>query len=352
MWILTNYTDVLCCIGLSDGKLHNYYIVPGSETKEYAHLVMVDTGRNYYLLPYNETQIVKFDKITRSFKNEDFEFGNTMNDGGFSKIQIMAEYNGKFILITNGGRTIWHGNASTSEVKELNDFLPNLRISGVNINGKIFHDCSCQKKESLYVPVIGQDYIVEFNILTGSYNVEKVPSEVDYRLRTIDRDEQDGVFLLTTLDNQRILWDTQNGTVDVKELSNTNKNGECHRAYRINSINVYIPSHERKLYVEKENEIKAVDFLYPKCDEYPEHQYTQYEFAFIYNSKIYFQTRATGEIFVLNPENNKVDIVEINVGVEEKKNIMREVYAARGLKTLMSEVRDFDLQDFINVLSI
>lgn len=349
LWMLTKEADALCKFDLENGTMEKCYYLPTGVQFEYGHLVMRNIDNYIYILPFNDSHMYCFEKDKESFRElEIICDGNDMLQN--QKCRIIGCYDNKIVLITNDAKDILFIDQDSLETTKISGHISEMSNQGINVESNIFSDCYLQQKNMLYVPIYMHSYILAVDMDKQTYKLHCLSKDKKIKLRTIDKGLEENQFLLTTTDNERIIWSLNDGIKSIYKFKNTNRVGRYVRAYSLNDAYYYIPTHERKIYVERDGDVSEIPFKYPDMGDYAEYEFTQYECIFCHDGKIYIQARSNGAFYVLDPKGDNVVDLNIGIPVENKSKLIKDSYEVRGIPDIIWESYGLELSDYLKII--
>ncbi|MCM1415705.1 MAG: hypothetical protein NC430_07245 [bacterium] len=344
-WLLTSCTDVLLHFSLRNMTLIEYFMIPVQHLQKYVHYRMENTKEGIYILPHLGNNIFYFNKYTKSLK----EIALPPLEERFvqkRKIRISAFWNGELSLLGYDIPFVYFLNEDSGKIVADQTYLDIFQAAGAKKRGTIFSHCSYQDKNKLYVPLIGQAFIVSINLDERSFHCFRVTEKDEIRICTIDKYEGDETFLLTTYEDEKIIWSPKDGVRELQKIGLLNERESYLRAFHIGDKNYYIPANEQKIYVEQGKEIREIPYECAPNTKYPEHAAAQYGEVYLNKSEIYFQTRS-GELFVLDTEIDEIHTLEFHVSSDKLLEIKREILRAREIPSRVMEQSCFCLKDYL-----
>lgn len=348
MWLLTSHTDILMRFRISDMRLEEYYIVPAEYLQKDVHVKLENTSNGIYILPCIGNRLFFFNKSVKKIK----EISLSILEQKFAekrKFHISAFWNRHLFLVGHDIECIYILNEETGHISKEKTYLDILRIAGAKTEGTIFSDCAYQDGNMFYMPLIGQSFILCMNLDDRTFNTFRISGKKKIRLCTIDKYQDDDKFLLTTLNDEKIIWSPKKGLIEWKDLGILGKEKSYLRAYHINNKNYYIPTKERKIYVEKEGIIKMIPYVYPLNLKYPEYDTIQYEVVERFADVIYFQTR-DGHLFYIDTIKDEICDMRFYVSSEKRKEIKGKILDARNIPAVVEEKYCFYLEDYLEMI--
>lgn len=348
IWFLTSQTDVLIRFRISDMKLMEYYIVPGEYLQKDMHVRLENADNRIYIVPYRGDGLFYFDKKTKMVK----EISSSIFKKGMlekRKFRIAAFWKGHLFFVGHEISCIYDLEEETSRVSVIKAYLDVLSTAGAETKGAIFSDCFYQDGNMLYIPLVNQSYILCMNLEDRSFYPFQLSGRKKIRLCTIDKYEDKEKFLLTTLDDEKIIWSPKNGLEEWEELGVLRKEKMYLHAYHINNKNYYIPAKERKIYIEKEGIIRILPFVYPINTKYPEYDTIQYEVVDKFSNIIYFQIR-DGHFFYIDTVKDEIHNMNFSVSNDTMREIKKHVLDVRNIPKTVEERYCFHLGDYLEMV--
>lgn len=348
IWFLTSQTDVLIRFRISDMELMEYYIVPAEYLQKDIHVRLENANNGIYIVPYRGEGLFYFDKKTKTMK----EISTSIFKQGFAekrRFRITAFWKGHLFLVGHDISCIYDLEEETGHVSEIKTYLDVLHTAGAETRGAIFSDCFYQYGSMLYIPLVNQSYILCMNLEDRSFYAFQLSERKKIRLCTIDKYGEEGKFLLTTLDDEKIIWSPKNGLEEWEKLGVLRKEKMYLRAYHVNNKNYYIPAKERKIYVEKEGIIRILPFVYPLNTKYPEYDTFQYEVVDKFSNIIYFQIR-DGHLFYIDTVKDEIHNMNFSVSNDTMREIKKHVLGVRNIPKTVDERYCFHLGDYLEMV--
>lgn len=350
IWMLTEQTEMLCCIDIQKREIKKCFIIPGKRTEEISDIIMKNTNESIFFSSCNDKRLFRFVKGKRTFVNI---FETISIEKKFKKglHELIGAYDDCLVFFLKESESIVFLDVNTGNYHEDYVIFQRLKENGAEINGQIFSGGCFQEENKLYIPINEQNFLLMFNISEQSYNIYQLSKDINYKLSTIDRDILNGDFLLTTKDNQAIIWNPDEGIKSVTKLKNSNENNTYRDAFRISGRNYFIPLYRRKIYTEMLGKVEEMEFDYPNVeDKFRENIYEQYRAIFKYEKYVYFQARTNGQMYFIDTDNNMIQEYNVEITHEEKANYIAESYRKRGKPEIYIEDYDFALADYFRVV--
>lgn len=345
LWLLTGYSDVLIHFCRSDMTLIEYFIIPTQYLQRAAHFKLENTEEGIYILPHLANNIFYFDKRTKTLK----EISLPPMEERLSakrKIRLAAFWKGNLFLLGYDIPHVYFLNDATGEIVTNNTYLDELQTVGAKTGETVFSYCAYQDDNKFYIPLIGQAFILRIDLEEKSFCCFRVTKKDDIRLCTIDKYGYDEKFLLTTYDDEKIIWSPDKGVEELQKIGLLNKGDACLRAYHIGDKNYYIPANERKVYVEQGKSIRDIPYVSAPNAAYPEHKAAQYETVYRDGSDIYFQTRS-GELFFLDTTKEEISAMKFQISSDQMGEMKKKILEAREIPSCVIEQSCFHLEDYI-----
>lgn len=345
LWLLTGYSDVLMHFCRSDMTLIEYFIIPAKYLQRAVHFRLENTEKGIYILPHMANNFFYFDKQIKTLK----EISLPPVEPQLSrkrKIRLSAFWNGNLVLLGYDIPYIYFLNDASEEITTNNTYLDELQAAGAKKGETIFSHCACRDENKFYIPLTGQAFILCIDLEEKSFRSFRVTKNDDIRLCTIDKYGYDEKFLLTTYDDERIIWSPENGVEELQKIGLLNKGEAYLRAYHIADKNYYIPAKERKIYVEQGNCIRDIPYVSAPNAAYPEHGTAQYETVYRDGSDIFFQTRS-GELFFLDTAKDEISAMKFQVSADQMEELKKRILEAREIPPCVMEQSCFCLKDYI-----
>lgn len=348
LWMLSNDADVLLHFDFSTLKLLDYHLIPGKKLMKYAHVRLRKCGDIIYIVPYMESNLFFYDCVSGKigsiyipYEDDEAEVKNKFN--------IVTTWKSQLVLIGYGIKGCFYYDMTVGSFTKDIGYLKELKKLRSDFSEMPFSDCYCQEKNKLYLPVYCKNIILEIDLEKHENTIYELRHEKEIRLRTIDVYEQDGneKFLLTTVDDEMLIWSRMSGVEKRKELGLLcGKEKIYMRAFHVNEKNYYIAACERKVFVESESEIKELKFEYERRGGVGEGG-TQFEAVFRSGMDIYFQARSNGQLFKIDTTTDRIFRMDFEVMPEVRDEIAKQVYSSRTMIDVMNENGWFGLDDFL-----
>lgn len=350
LWMLTEMTDVLLAFDMETMKLKKWIVVPGIEWMQCGYMAMLKSSKGIYAIPFYGEGVYLFD-----------------NFGGVRKIPIPDENcfhaTGKFLIsgvwkndlaiVGHGVNGIFFYNEVTQKVEKKSDYLTMIAEAGYDNSIPLFSDEYCQVGSSLYIPIYKTNAILKTDIESRTNELIQLEASKVIRIRTIDNFIRDGknYFLLTTCDDESLIWSPKKGIEEFKKMDLLNGNEKIyHRAYHINEKRYYISALERKVFVDTGVDVFELRFDYELDGAVSELDHTQFEAVFKSNDNIFFQARSNGQLFRIDTTKDIITRVDFNISVEEKRKIILNLCAAKKMISTKEESNLVDLELFLGIL--
>lgn len=345
LWLLTGYTDVLMHFCRSDMSLIEYFIIPTQFIQKNVHFRLENTKDGIYVIPHLGNNLFYFHKQTKELKeillpSLEKQFVDKR------KIRLAAFWNGNLFLAGYDVPSVYFLNHDSEEIVNDNTYLDALRITGAKAMGGIFGGCSCQSENKLYIPLTEQPFIFCADFAEKSFHVFRVMQKDEVRICTIDKYGCDEKFLLTTSDDEKIIWSPENGVEEQQKIGLLNKGESYLRAYHIENKNYYIPANERKIYVEQGKNIRDIPYASTLSVKYPEYTTEQYGWVYRSGKEIYFQTRS-GELLCLDTVKDEICTMEFHVSSDKVREMKDRILEMREIPSYVMEQSCFHLGDYL-----
>lgn len=352
LWMLLNDTDILSHFDFNSLNLIDYYIVPGEKMVQYAHVRLKKIGDRIYVVPFMESGLFCFNCTLEKIEeiNIPYENGELKRK---SKFNIVVVWKTQLVLIGHSIKGVFYYDTISGSFEKDVGYLEKLKKAKCDVSDILFSDCYYQSEDKLYIPVYGKNIILEIDLENHINRVYELQCEKEIKIRTIDGYYQDGKekFLLTTVNDEMIIWSLADGVEKIKELGLLHGEEKIYmRAFCVKGKNYYIAAYERKVFVETENGIRELEFEYEDRGGFEEAiGYTQFEAIFKNGEDIYFQARSNGQLFKIDTEIDAIQQLNFNVTQEKKEEIIREVCNRRPMSDLFVENTWFGLDGFLKV---
>lgn len=352
LWILTEGTDVLLHFDLTSMKLLNYYLIPAKNMVSCAHLKIIKVEDVIYAAPFKGKGLAYFNSKTEEIGNIDVPYEIHELEIK-NKFNILTAWKSTLVLVGHAVRGIFYYDLSSQRFIRDTTYLEKIKRAGCEKTGILFSDCYCQRKNKLYLPILGSEFVLEADLEHREYKIYKLRHEKQISLRTIDGYVQNGKekFLLTTTDDEALVWSPADGVESMEKLERLRGKEKIYvRAFHVGEKNYYIAACERKVFVEKEDSIRELGFAYESRGAYDEAEgYTQFEAVFKNGTEIYFQARSNGQIFRIDTTTDTIHRLDFDVTSEQKKEILRRVCHSRTISEMLIENAGFDLDSFLEM---
>ena len=345
LWLLTSYTDVLMHFSFPDMTLIEYFILPVQHLQKYVHYRLENTKEGIYILPHLADNIFYFDKHTKMWT----EIPLPPLEKQFTqkrKIRMSVSWNGTLFLLGYDIPFVYFLDEVSGGIVSDHTYLDVIQAAGAEKRETIFSYCACRNKNKFYIPLIGQAFIFCMDLEERSFYCFHVTKGDEVRICTIDKYGDDEKFLLTTYDDEKIIWSPENGVEELRKIGLLNQGDSYLRAYHIGDKNYYIPANERKIYVEQGTDIREIPYVCTPNTKYPEYVAAQYGEVYLNGSKIIFQTRS-GELFVLDTVIDEIHAAEFRVSSDEQRGIKKEILETREIPLCVNEQSCFCLEDYM-----
>ena len=261
---------------------------------------------------------------------------------------MIGAYNNTVALYLENIGGIVYFRIEDMKIEEDIDLNNQLKECVANINEDSFNGRGYQEESVFYIPIVGQGYFVEIDVLKQKGKVREISDNKIYRLKTVEKEISTNEFLFTTIDNKRIIWSMEEGIKDVLEMPLSNVRGIYAATFQMDQKRYYIPLYERCIFGEIRGKIEKLNFDYPASIVFEEHVWEQYRAIFKYKGNIFFQTRVDGEFYCLDVDDDRIQRIEFDCSREDLVSIMEKIYKVRGYPSIMNENREYSLCDFIN----
>ena len=323
LWMIAEYSNVLLKFNWITKQLINIYPIPEKVNPLYAHIYFIKKEKHIYIFPYRANNIYIFDTEKEAFEEIILPLSEDERKLG-AKFAIVTEYNSVFWMIGYNIKGIFTYNILTKEICRIDIYLLLLEKSGIDINQPVVSTNYYREEEKLYIPIYKKNYILCIDMKRKEYRIFKIGLSKEFELRTITK--IDNGFLLTSINDEKIVWSKENGVEEVIAFNNLNNiRREYRHVFWVNEKAYYIALCERRIFFEdKKNDVKEIDFDIPFEVDFPE-RYTQYETVFVDGNSIYFQMRENGCFYQLDTMNNTVTQIEFIIPKfmrEELNNIV------------------------------
>lgn len=351
IWMLTEQTEILCCIDIQRRKPITYLVIPGIRTEDNSDMIMKNTRDSVFFSSCNDMRLFKFEKNKHVFIN----IFDTIGIKGKLKrgcYELIGAYADCLVFFLKESESIVYFDVNTGNMFEDIEVFSELKKNGVEINEHIFSESFFQDDDKLYIPINEQNFIMMINISKQSYNIYQLSNDINFKLITIDKDTLNGDFLLTTKENQGIVWNPDEGIKRVMEFKNTNQNNVYRDAFSVNGHNYYIPAYKRNIYAEVSDELKEMKFDFPDVEgKFRENVFEQYRACFKYENYVFFQARTNGQMYFIDTENNLIQEYNVEITHEEKANYIVGSYREHKKPDFYTEEYDFALSDYLGFMS-
>lgn len=352
LWLLSNDTDVLLHFDFSSLKLLGYHIIPGNKLQQYAHLGLVKSGNIIYIAPYIEDTFMFFDCKSGEMGNISipYEPGET---GKKNKFCIIAAWKNRLALIGHAIKGIFYYDIVSGRFTRDTNYYEELKKAECDVDVILFSDCCFQRENKLYMPIFRKNMILEIDLEECTNKIYKLKHEKEIRLRTIDGYDEKGKekFLLTTVNDEMLIWSPADGIEKRKELGLLHSaEGLYMRAFHIRGKNYYIAAEERKIFVETDCGIRELEFEYESRGGAREAAGgTQFEAIFKNGKDIFFQARSNGQLFRIDTYTDIICRMDFDVMSEKRKEIIDRVCSCRPITDTLIENMWFGLDNFLEV---
>lgn len=345
LWMLTNETNILCHFDLNNMNLKEYFLVPGEELIENLHLTIRKHGDIIFIIPCKSEYLYFFDVESKKFWKHQIPYDKHKNN----KFVIAETYGSRLIMIGHEVHGIICYDDENDIFTQHTDYLSKLEKEGCDISKPVFLDCYYKQDDKLYIPVYSSNFIVQINLNDISSKVYKLTSDKKIQLHTIDRYNDNGEkFLLTTTNDEALIWSIDNGIEKMEELKVLKGNDRSYtQALHVNGKNFFISTWERKAFVGDEYEIRELEFDYESEGAVTEFNHTQFEAIFRYDRDIIFQARSNGQLFKIDTETEEVKCINFNVSQERRREIVDQVIKNRRKIGLLMESSFWKLELFL-----
>lgn len=346
LWMLSIDTDVLLHFDFKSLKLLDYYIIPGETYRRYAHLLLRKAGNIIYVTPGEENSLICFDCVSKKIENihipletDEIWKGNQFNFAAVWQSRlILSGYLGQGIFFYD----MTHG-SFTRDVGYLGAF----KKLGCDLSALQVSYSYCQRKNKLYIPILFTNLILEIDMETCMNHIYELRYGKELQLRTIDEYGQDDKFLLTTADDEMLIWSPINGVERLRPLGLLHAQNKMYaQAFHVREKNYYIAAYERRVFVEKDERIRELKFENKDRGRVQEDS-SQFEAIFKNKTDIYFQVRSNGQLFKIDTEIDMICQMDFDVTMEKKKEITDEVCRYRSKFDMSVESAWFDLDIFL-----
>lgn len=354
LWMLTEDTDVLLHFDFKSLKLLDYHILPGEKRIPVAHLGLRKCGDIIYIAPYMESSFIFLNCVSGEMGDISipYEVGEA---GKKRKFCIAAVWKSQLVLVGHGVRGIFYYDTIAGSFTRDIGYLNELKKVGNGCPDLPFSDCYCQKRNKLYIPVYCKNIVLEIDMDKRTNEIYVLQHEKEIRLRTIDVYEQDGdeKFLLTTADDEMLIWSPMDGVEKMRSLGLLCGGEKIYmRAFHVKKKNYYIAAYERKVFVESEDGIRELEFEYEKRGGSAEtvgdiQGYIQFEAVFKNGTDIYFQARSNGQLFRIDTATDTVHRMDFDVSPEKREEITDRVCSSRWDVDMIMENAGFGLDGFL-----
>lgn len=348
LWMLTNETDILCHFNFGNMKLIDCFFVPGDEMLDRSHFVIRKNKNKIYVIPYKAEQLYIFDVLSKKFEECQIPYGKNKKN----KFMIAEACGTHLVMIGHEIHGIICYDEKTDTFVKYTEYLTELEKAGCDISKPLFLDGYCRYENRLYIPVYSTNLVLQLNLEDVTYNIYKLSDKKEIKLRTIDRYDDGGEkFLLTTVDDEMLVWSINYGIEKIKKLEVLKGNRKAYvRAFYISGKNYYISAWERKVFVENGSQITRLDFDYESRGAFDELNHTQFEAIFKYGEDIFFQARSNGQIFKIDTRTDKVHCINFCVTQKEKEKIIYQICKYRNKVSLLMESSFCNLNLFLGIL--
>ena len=349
LWLLTETTDILLCFDITTMKLEKYFLVPGDDLKQYAHMAMIQGEKGIYILPFRGEGLYLCDD---SEKMKQLPMPYEKSHQELDDFLICGSWKGNMAFVGHGVQGIFFYDEASGIIEKQLDYINDIKQAGYDVSKPLFSDASCQVGSSLYVPIYRTNAILKIDLQKKSHELYQLDDVENLRLRTIDIFESDGEykFFLTTCDGDSLVWSQNKGVEDYRKLNLLQGNDRIyHRAYKINEKKYYIAAWERKIFIEKGQDISKLEFDYELNGAVSELDHTQFEALFKSGNHIYFQARSNGQLFKIDTDRDVITRLDFCVSEKEKKKMIHDICKNRKTMGFMKESSVEDIEIFLGV---
>lgn len=350
LWMLSNDTDVLLHFDFVSLKLLDYLIIPGEKLIQYAHLGLVKIGDTIYIAPYVDYTLFFYNCVSGQLGNISIPY-ETDKIQKRNKFNIVVTWNRQLVLVGHAVKGIFYYDIATGSFTRDTGYLDALEQAGCDMNATLFSDCYCQRDNKLYIPIFCRNMVLEIDLDRKINKVYRLSHDKEIRLRTIDGYDEDGreKFLLTTVDDEMLIWSPESGVEKRKKLGLLrSKEGMYMRAFHVREKNYYIAAEERKVFVETDNKIQQLEFEYESRGGVKEAAGgTQFEAIFKEGMNIFFQARSNGQLFKIDTSVDTIYRMNFDVMPEKRNEIVNRVCRSRPVDDMLIENMWFGLNRFL-----
>lgn len=352
LWILSEDTDTLMHFDLLTRELLDYHAISRKKLVPCAHLELQKNGNVIFVIPYRGRNLVSFDTGSGEMQYIEIPYktDEVNKDGKFCIAIIWKFY---LILVGYNIKGIFYYDTTSGSFTRDMEYLGKLEKLGCDLSKPLFSDNYYQYEEKVYMPVYSQNIILEIDLETHASRVYELQHKKKIKLCTIDGYIQNGKekFLLTTTDDEMIIWSPDSGIEKIEELKILTVYEKIYkRAFHIREKNYYIPAYERKVFVETDGAIKELEFEYESRGGFDGNSgHTQYEAVLKKDKDIYFQARSNGQLFRIDTETDKVYRIDFDVLSDKQEEVMYRVCSGREISVL-NETACLRLDRFIKII--
>ncbi len=315
LWLITNYSGILCKFRFPEMIMESYYILPKEESMEYSYLAFCIYGNYIYIAPYMSKEFVIFDVKNEIFSCVKIPY-KTGTENNNNKFHIIFEYNENIYLIGQGVDGIFKYDIRKKEFQKRENYIA--KIEDLRCVAEVFSDNYFVENNMVYIPINERNML--FIIDLDSREQKLIDFDKKYRFRTIDKIEEK--IILTTFDKEKVTWDTKTEEI-IEEKIPIDEIGFFWKVFVIDKSIVYIVACDKKVYLETEDGVNEIEVNYDKYGSLRK-GYTQFEATLKNSNGVFFQARTSGQLFFLDIDNREISEMDFYADEEEVVHMLRE----------------------------
>lgn len=353
LWLLSCEPDILLNFDFNSMKLRDYYIVPGEDVVQYAHLELENIGDVIYIVPYMKEGLYYLDRETNALKEIRIPYaeGETEKNCKFAFSTTWQSY---LVLVGHAIQGIFYYDEKNNTFTRETGYLRELKKAGCDISKPLFGGWRYQSGEELLIPVYDSNFILQMNLERREYKIFELSAGKEIRLCTIDAFEETGKrkYFLTTTNDEMLIWSPETGVEKMKELEMLGGDGTKRylQALCANGKRYYLPSNERRIFVEDDDKIKELPYEYETRGSFAEVREPQFGAIVRFEDNIFFQARSNGQIFKIDTKEDKICRIDFDVMAEKKDEIISKLHHHRKRINCLKESSFYRLDNYIKMI--
>ena len=346
LWQIGVCTDVLMKIDWKTGVVVDTYQIPGAEIKEYSHTVIRRIKNCIYIFPLYGDGFYSFNIESKTFEKLDMYC-----DGQLLNCMVrMAEVSthGNLVFVDYRNNHVYEYDPDERIVLRRDaELLRSLENRRLDISKPVFYWQNFKRGEEWFIPIYNTNLFISLDLQTFRHSIYDLGS--NQKIQFIGGDDKRLVF--TTSGRESLNW--SGGGVEANDISEIiQDDGRDLYPFCIGGKTLYIPFCQRKAYIDGGKGIKKliIPYVVGKEDLFPaDSTYSQYESFFEMNDKLFFESRATGDLFCIDLAEERVSVTSLAFGDMVLQKMMNQLIRDRGDK-LLFEGQGMDLGKFLKCI--